>query len=273
VTQVALTLADSGPPVLAALSRQPAPRLLVAFPYWRDFADHRARLVYRDYILDSGAYSVRNSGRQITLDDYLAFALPLQDDPECGAVFALDVIGDWEATRRNYEATLRAGLRAIPTFHYGEPWEALDAMKDVPRIALGGLVAGANPRVQKRALSLKARREWIEHCFARVWPKWIHGFGVKHPSILRSVPFASVDTANWFVDPFSWGQWQAYPFNARGNLRAPRQKTVGGFTIGLRTEVEWYLKLERDLQRQWETALAPVTTPPAKPPRRKKALT
>ena len=135
---------------------------------------------YRDWVLDSGAYSVLTSGRKIDLSEYIEVCKRLQvgrDSSKLVEVFALDVIGDPERSARNVEIMVREGVRAIPTFHFGSQWSYLEELaRKYEKIALGGLVArGAGGHGTR--LSCKMKLKWLEQCFARIWPKWIHGFG------------------------------------------------------------------------------------------------
>lgn len=80
------------------------------------------------------------SGKVIGLSEYSDRCLALAVSPKPpSVVFALDVIGDPEATARNCEAM--TGVGAVPTFHYGSPWHYLEDLgRRYLRIALGGLV-------------------------------------------------------------------------------------------------------------------------------------
>jgi hypothetical protein len=210
------------------------PALLVSYAYWKSFAADRAGYAFRDYALDSGAFTVKNSGGTVDLGAYLAFCQErLATDPQCAEVFALDVIGDWQATERNTEAMWRAGVPAIPVFHYGEPEALLTQMASAyPKLALGGLVG----------LRKAAKIAYVEQAFARVYPKRIHGFGLTGEDLLMRVPFDSVDASNWELAPAAFGNYKSMG----KPVASPRGKA-----IDLRAEVEWYLKLERRVAQRW----------------------
>ena len=218
------------------LSRRPA--LLVSYVYIHLFDKLRQQISFRDWVLDSGAFSAYNSGLEIKLQDYIDFCkLRLAHDPQLTEVFALDVIGDWKASLRNCEEMWRQGVHAIPCFHAGEPWEALLQMaRDYPKVALGGVAyANSNQKIQ-----------WAEQCFARIWPKKIHGFGFGSERQVMALPWHSVDATTWLLGPSKFGRWQA--FDGRLSVR-------GSANTKLRSEVEWYLELERRVQHRWRAQM------------------
>lgn len=215
-----------------------APSLLVSYAYLGGWLGARATIPHRSWVLDSGAFTAHQLGKPVDLAAYTDLAADLQkSDPKLAEVFALDVIGDWRETRKNVDSMWERGVRAIPTYHYGEPKEVLlGYAKDFPKIALGGVAKMRGPR----------KLEWSRACFAHVWPKKIHGFGYGHESLLNALPFHSADATSWEIRPARFGTWQAY----RGtNLRFPKD-------LELRPEIEWYLKMERRLAYRWQREMA-----------------
>lgn len=205
--------------------------LLVSYFYRRDFERNRPAN-FRDYVLDSGAFSARSSGIEIDLAEFADYCLALRaNDPKLVEVFSLDVIGDWRASAKNLlEMHARGVTGAIPTLHYGSPWGALD---DMPpgKIALGGMVGRPTPMLVR----------WLDQAFARVWPRQIHGFGVTSEKLLMKFPFHSVDSSSWELGP-AFGAWRAY-----GKL--PKRPDARPSSVG--AEVEYFLRLERKLQSRW----------------------
>jgi len=241
MTTVRLAVTGSAKPeriTLPACEPCPPP-ILVSYFYLPWFDKIRDTIYFRDWVMDSGAFSAANSGAEIDLSEYIDCCLErLENDPKLIEVYSLDVIGDHGASMRNWQKMLDAGVPAIPTFHFGSAWSALDEIKHAPKIALGGMVG------KHAAHKLK----WAEQCFARVWPKRIHGFGLASKDILSKLPFHSVDATNWILSPSRYGRWKAYPDFKSGK----------GPSKNLRAEVEWYLKLERELQARWSKVLAGI---------------
>ena len=213
------------------------PAMLVSYVYLDRFFAHRHLYSYRDWALDSGAFSAHNSGTVIDVNEYIDTCNQLlETEPGLVEVFFLDVIGDWEASMRNTETMWAAGLKAIPCYHAGEPEEALTIMaQDYPKIALGGVA-----RVRS-----KPKLAWAKACFARVWPKAIHGFGYGSASAVMSLPWHSTDATNWETGPCAFGRWFAY-----GGDMSVR----GGFQ-NLRAEVEWFVRLEQRARQRWATEM------------------
>jgi len=94
------------------------PALLISYAYLKPFLKNRHRYHFRDWVMDSGAFSAANSGKVIALPDYIATCRSLvQTDPTLAEVFALDVIGNPKASAANAAAMWAAGIPAIPCFH------------------------------------------------------------------------------------------------------------------------------------------------------------
>jgi hypothetical protein len=210
-----------------------APALLVSYFYIDDWLKNAHRYVIRDWVLDSGAFSAKNKGITIDVKQYIEKCKELIDtQPLLTEIYALDVIGDWKATHANTKAMWKAGIPAIPCFHLHEPWDYLKGIAaDYPKIAIGGM----------SRLRGKAVIQYAEQCFARVWPKPIHGFAVGGRDLILRLPWHSVDATNWELGPCGFGNWNAF-----GKL------SVRGSTQDLRAEVEFYLDLERRARVQWK---------------------
>lgn len=217
------------------------PALLVSFYYLAPFLRNQKEYHIRDWVMDSGAFSAHNSGADINLNEYIATCKRLlTEDPTLSEVFVLDVIGDWRASLKNCQTMWKKGVEAIPCFHYGEPWEVLTGIaRDYPKIAIGGCVG----------ISKKEKHDFAGQCFARVWPKKIHGFGFGSPDSVTLYPFHSIDATTWHTGPSCFGRWNTF-----GRM------SVRGKAQNLRSEVEFYLTLERDARRRWAEEMAELGT-------------
>ena len=108
------------------LTTEMNPALLVSYVYLKPFLANKHKYVFRDWVMDSGGFSAWKSGTEINLQEYIDTCLHLlETDDKLTEVFALDVIGDWEASLRNTEEMWRQGVPAIPAYHPGEPEAAL----------------------------------------------------------------------------------------------------------------------------------------------------
>jgi hypothetical protein len=217
------------------------PALLVSFVYLQPFLKNRHRYHYRDWVMDSGAFSAHASGKDIDHQQYLDTCKELMAaDPTLTEVFALDVIGDWRASLKNTEEAWRQGVPVIPTFHVGEPEDVLKALaRDYPKIALGG------------AVGYRGKDKWAEQCFARVWPARVHGLGFGSEKSILALPWHSVDATNWEIGPCAFGRWQSF-----GKM------SVRGSKQNLRAEVEFYLKLEQRARVKWRKQMAELAALP-----------
>lgn len=216
-----------------ALPDTSLPALLVSYWYLEQFEKNRHRYCYRDWVMDSGAFSAHNSGVTIELQDYIDCCKRLmKTDSTLTEIYALDVIGDWEAGLLNTEKMWKQEVPAIPCFHYGEPWELLELLcLEYPKIALGGCVGKRD------------KNKFAAQVFARAWPKKIHGFGFGHEDSILQFPFHSTDATNWEMGPCAFGRWAAF-----GGATI----SVRGSNQNLRAEVEYYLDLEERARVKWK---------------------
>jgi hypothetical protein len=239
---------------VAQLPSESRPALLVSYVYLEPFLASRHRYAYRDWVMDSGAFSAHQSGTKIDIDAYIEKCRELlATDPTLTEVFGLDVIGDHIATAKNTDKMWAAGVPAIPCYHVGEPEaELIRLAKNYPKIALGG------------AVGFRGKEEWAGQCFARVWPCKIHGFGFGSNSSILSLPWHSVDATNWEIGPCKFGRWRTY-----------KDMSVRGSKQNLRVEVESYLKVEREARQKWRREMQkleelyptpPRLLPPGTPP-------
>lgn len=233
------------------LSESKAPALLVSYYYLEPFLKSRADYVYRDWSMDSGAFSAHNSGAKIDLNRYVDKCLELlASDPKLTEVFALDAIGDADKSHSNTQEMWRQGVPAMPVFHAGEPEDLLyQYAKDYPKVAIGGMVATSGIRSSDEKFS------FLEQCFARIWPKKVHGLGVASERMVYGLPFHSTDATNWEIGPCAFGNWQKF-----GAM------SVRGSNQDLRSQVFHYLEMESKARVRWAKEMALLETLPGARP-------
>lgn len=190
----------------------------------RDCADHFASFECMEQrfrlFVDSGAFTVWCGNPIDDHDAYIAYAKDLLYRavyPERVVFASLDIIagtldGEYPteeefhdaATRgwANYQREKAAGLKTIPTFHQGDPWQFLDMMaKDTDYI-------GISPR--KVDATLPEKFEWLNDVFRRIDAMGrgpqpgnmhnalkTHGLGVSSPELMTTYPWFSVDSRAW----------------------------------------------------------------------------
>ena len=229
------------------IPKEKKPGLLVAYPFVERFFKDEYNYEYRDWVMDSGAFSAWSSGTEIDLDDYIDECKRLLDgDNPPSEIFALDVIGEWRPSVSNCEKMWKEGIEAIPTFHYGSPWDVLHRLVDnYPKVAIGGIAK----------MHGEKRYRFIDQVFARAWPKKLHGFGIGEEKGTLRLPWHSVDSSVWELMPCGFGKWRTY-----GDL------TLRGTSQDLRAELGWYLNLERRARWKWRKEMESLGEPPGLKP-------
>ena len=212
-----------------------SPSVLVAVPYITALDTFDCR----NWMLDSGAYTVFKSGKTIDLDWYIGFALEQQNGPRPPVeIVALDVIGDGPASLRNAESMAAAGVKnLVPVFHAGEDWQLLKAYcAEFPKV---GIARGAlGYHASKLALS------WVERVFALCWPHRFHSFGWLSEKLLMRYPFETADSSSWEFGPTRYGQgWKLGGQATRLSWKGSCQN--------LACQVNYYLRLEALLRARW----------------------
>lgn len=151
------------------------------------------------YFMDSGAFSVWRSGKTVKLEDYIAFCKEYRSMFTVYA--ALDVIGDAEASFRNYVAMREAGLDPMPAFHHGSQLKWLDEYaKLTTHIGLGGIAM----------MSKRDRATFLRGIFQR-FPDpakvGFHGFGINDNEILTTFPWKTADATSIHLRARLGGIW------------------------------------------------------------------
>jgi hypothetical protein len=216
------------------------PSILLSYHYLRKTKDWRDDIKdwgYTDWVLDSGAYTAHSQGFTIDVEEYIEFCLEaLQHQTRLTMVFGLDVIGDEKKTLKNCERMWEAGIPAVPTYHVDEPEAYLKYIaQEFPKIALGGVAA-------RQGMKLK----WAEQCFARVWPKKIHGFAYGTPQSILRLPFHTTDSSNWERGPLQWGEWYSFTRDLSCSFKFRGLKDQN-----LLPEIEHYLKVQARARVKW----------------------
>lgn len=199
------------------------------------------------WALDSGAFSAFTQGTTIDLHKFADDVKALLASPAPPReVYSLDVIGDWRASLRNYAALERLGVRAIPTWHLGDPESMLlDLARGYPKIAIGGIAKLAGPK----------RVRFLQQVFERIWPARVHGFGVMSEAAVMAVPFHSVDAISW-SSAFRWGFWKHYG-QKEGYIYL---YGIPGDKVDLGVECRAYERLASKVAGKWADELARLET-------------
>lgn len=185
-------------------------------------------------MLDSGAYSAWNAGRSVDINALIDEG----SKPRWTEVVALDVIGNSDASVQNALKMKKAGSRAFPVFHYGDPWEHLALYRThFPKVGLSCLLGEP----------MNLSRRWLDQCFARAWPHRFHSFGWVSERLLMGYPFHSADSSSWELGPTAFGHWTGF-----GNLQLsiPNGK-ISKMPGGLVTQVRVVERLAQKVRGRW----------------------
>lgn len=152
-------------------------------------------------IVDSGAFTAHSTGRPINLDEHTAYINDRKAAPRVRWV-GLDVIGNAEATRRNWLHQRSHDAPVEPTIHYGADPAEVDkyvraglapGADGQAWINLGGIVAQT-----KRPSNHPKIAAWCA-AVARRLPDGVkvHGLGCTPPSLNRLFGYDSIDSIYW----------------------------------------------------------------------------
>ena len=90
-----------------------------------------------EIILDSGAYTAFNTGRTISLDDYMAFLKDLPFPVEF--YFTLDSIGNPATTESNLLKLYERGYKPVPVFTRGQVRKDFERYSQTGLVGVGGI--------------------------------------------------------------------------------------------------------------------------------------
>lgn len=210
---------------------------LVSF-FYRKQCKSYLRNTKKKVFLDSGGFSAMTQGKDVNISEYCEFIE--QNRNRFDTYAALDVIGDWEATKENTEYMESKGLKPLPTFHYGSPFSELERLVEkYDYIALGGLVPIAKQR--------KKMQYHLDKCFSIIRNKCkIHGFGVNALWAWNRYPFYSVDASSWLA-PTRYGSSH---FIKDQHLNRFESKNTH-YKERVRRELRHYTKQAKEITRLW----------------------
>lgn len=214
---------------------------LISFAREKDYAEKPEIKTKKVVLVDSGAFTVWNSGSEIDIDQYLNFCKTMPPDwvfvnldviPKTGSR-RLEIDRCIEASYENFVYLSKSLKNVMPVFHYGEK---IDVLKKYEEACDYIGVSPANDT------SEKTKRKFLDHVFFK-WDKKkkYHGLGYSSATGLLRYPFYSVDSISY----------------KRGIIKLENSSKSWIFQSKkfhglLKRNVEKYLKMERDLTKIWE---------------------
>lgn len=169
--------------------------------------EHLDRLLLDDRVellIDSGAFSAKNSGAEISLDEYMDFLF--KNEKRLFGYIALDVIGDPVATEQNLNTMLKAGLKPIPVLTLTEGEERMNYLFTLSEwVALGGFRRPRKGAAPDDYIAMKMK--WANG-------RHVHWLGyTRQPQLLAWKPY-SCDSASW-AGALMYGRVAVYMGNGR----------------------------------------------------------
>ncbi len=201
-----------------------------------------------EVFLDSGAFSVMQSGAAVDLQAYCDFCHMHRNRLE--TYVQLDVIGDQRATRANLAAMEARGLRPMPVFTAsGDVGELDELCSRYRHIGLGDLKG-------RQMFATGWRSERLDRVFRvaeRHWPVRFHAFGLIAQGPLERYPFYSADSASVTIGgangillreasgQYAWMHWRD---EVRRTGDAALADPVPGNDLGSTRRARWRRSLE-----------------------------
>lgn len=169
---------------------------MISYWYWvdKDLERWIQKIGYKpNILLDSGAYTAYNRGKDIYLYDYMEY---IDDNEEYlgshSHFMNLDVIGDPEESYFHYLVMCHEGYPPVPVYHYMSDQKYLDDLAEHNKlIALGNTVGTKD----KRKI-----QQWINRLTAQYPEKDFHVLGSTSAKIMRGCPnLKSCDSSSWIM--------------------------------------------------------------------------
>lgn len=156
--------------------------VLFSFATWTKWLMNYVQ-AFDKILLDSGAFSVMNSGKTVDIEAYVDWAASWGDRIEAFAGLD-DISGDWRKSLKNYE---RGGF---PTFHDSDPPELLDDLVQLAKERDGWIGIGLVP-------PREGKDDFVREALRRIPAELhVHGWALRRYGRYRR--FDSLDSTNWW---------------------------------------------------------------------------
>lgn len=177
--------------------------ILIAYPYFNNQILETLKNADIDYnlIIDSGAYSVWNSGKTITLDEYCSFLDKISKEIKITKAVQLDVFGNPEQTIINYDKMLQRGYDVMPVFTRGDTLETLEYFySKTDYIMFGGIVIGGK------------NTNYIKWFIENNKGRKAHWLGFANNKFVKYFKPYSVDSSTMLISGQGFGRLDLYNF-------------------------------------------------------------
>lgn len=194
-------------------SSKPKLNILIAYPYFSKSVEAELKNLDRsDYrlIVDSGAFTAWNSGKEIKLDEYCSFLKTIEYlKPDL--IVQLDVFGDPEQSWKNFLEMQKRGFHNVcPVFTRGDTLEMLEEMYTyTDYIFFGGIVVGGK------------NHEYVQWFLSKNKGRKCHWLGFVKSDFMKKYKPESVDSSSWNT-PSRYGNLALY--DGFGNLKSMKRE-------------------------------------------------
>ena len=208
-----------------------------------------------ELIIDSGAFSVWNSGRSMNRGDLLKFYQAIKAIRPNTNFINLDVIpgskGKKPTTKQSKDACeagwqnflwfKKQGFTTLPVFHEDDDWDYLyKMMKETDFIC----ISPANDS------TTTTRMKWLDKVYSILKADYkTHGLAATALPLLKRYPFYSVDSINW-KSACMFAHSKSDNGNKQQVSQLSRDKKLR--KVVLAREVRYYKQLQDDITNLWE---------------------
>lgn len=205
-------------------------------------------------IIDSGAFSLWNTGKSVDRQKLLTFYKGIKTNKEIHFI-NLDVIPAKRGRKptkkeakiaceqgwQNYLWFKKNGIQTLPVFHQDDDF---DYLYKIMKENVYFCVSPANDS------STKVRMKWLDSVFAIIKADYkTHGLAATSKQMLERYPFYSVDSINW-KSPHMFGNSKAFDKKVNVSLMIKSKSMI---KMILKKEIEYYVKLQRDITKLWKS--------------------
>ena len=196
---------------------------------------------FDNYLLDSGGFSARQHGVQISVQEYANYL----NMYKIKYAFNLDVL-DLNTSLKNQDYLVKNTNTYIMPVYHGNEWldpktkDLLDYyIECFPYIALGGMAGKENSKANLP--------KFLNYVFKRTRDKTkVHGLGMTGVTYLRKYPFFSVDSTSWIcINRYAQSKVYSHEMTrVRLNNRSWRENLI--------PEAKHWIGVQEEMTRLWD---------------------
>ena len=203
--------------------------------YYIDKESEKYVPLYKDYILDSGAFTFFSAGKHVDWDSYLRQYAEYITRCKIDKFFELDIdklVGREKVIEMTKRLEIMTGKKPIPVWHKFRGLDDFRKMcQEYPYVAIGGIVSR---EIKPKEYNYLPTLIKIAHDYGCK----IHGLGFTKINLLNRIHWDSVDSTAWttgnrfgFVYKFKNGKMVKYD--------APKGYGVNGRITAINNFMEW----------------------------------